>query len=120
MRAKDDFSEYVFLQNSGDFTTSKLSESKNKSMSMKFHAIGLMSGTSLDGLDICFARFEKQDSWSFEIVKAETVSYPEYWEDQLRNCINFSAVELLELNSEYGFYLGKSVKISLINISLRM
>ncbi|MCJ8155354.1 LPS export ABC transporter periplasmic protein LptC [Chryseobacterium sp. SSA4.19] len=28
MTAKDDFSEYVFYQNSGDFTTSKLSETK--------------------------------------------------------------------------------------------
>lgn len=28
MTAKDDFSEYVFFQNSGDFTTTKLSENK--------------------------------------------------------------------------------------------
>jgi anhydro-N-acetylmuramic acid kinase len=78
---------------------------------MIFHAIGLMSGTSLDGLDICFARFEKQNhSWNFEILEAETVSYPTMWEDKLRNSIHLSAEELLELNSEYGFYLGKSVQ----------
>ncbi|GAA4162911.1 anhydro-N-acetylmuramic acid kinase [Chryseobacterium ginsenosidimutans] len=77
---------------------------------MIFHAIGLMSGTSLDGLDICFAKFERQDSWNFEILKAETIPYPKAWEEQLRNSIHLSAVELLELNSEYGFYLGKSVK----------
>lgn len=78
---------------------------------MIFHAIGLMSGTSLDGLDICFARFEKQNhSWNFEILEAETVSYPTMWEDKLRNSIYLSAEELLELNSEYGFYLGKSVQ----------
>lgn len=69
-----------------------------------------MSGTSLDGLDICFAKFERQDSWNFEILKAETIPYPKAWEEQLRNSIHLSAVELLELNSEYGFYLGKSVK----------
>jgi anhydro-N-acetylmuramic acid kinase len=77
---------------------------------MVFHAIGLMSGTSLDGLDICFAKFEKQDSWNFGILKAETIPYPKVWEEQLRNSIHLSAVELLELHSEYGFYLGKSVK----------
>jgi anhydro-N-acetylmuramic acid kinase len=78
---------------------------------MIFHAIGLMSGTSLDGLDICFARFEKQNhSWNFEILEAETVPYPIIWEDKLRNSIHLSAEELLELNSEYGFYLGKSVQ----------
>ncbi|WBV61340.1 anhydro-N-acetylmuramic acid kinase [Chryseobacterium camelliae] len=76
---------------------------------MIFQAIGLMSGTSLDGLDICFVRFEKQNSWSFEITKAETIPYPKELEDQLKNSIYLSPEELLELNSEYGFYLGKAV-----------
>lgn len=73
---------------------------------MIFHAIGLMSGTSLDGLDICFARFEKQNnSWNFEILEAETIPYPAMWEDKLRNSIYLPSEKLLELNSEYGFYL---------------
>lgn len=76
-----------------------------------FKAIGLMSGTSLDGLDICLAQFEKKHSvWEFEILKAETISYSKKLEDQLRNSINVSADNLLELHSEYGFYLGKEVK----------
>lgn len=77
---------------------------------MIFHAIGLMSGTSLDGLDICLARFEKQTAWSFEILEAQTLPYPEEWEEKLRNSMHLSAEELLALHSEYGFYLGKSVK----------
>lgn len=78
---------------------------------MIFQAIGLMSGTSLDGLDICLAKFEKQNSvWKFEILQAETLPYSEKWENQLRNSIHLSAEELLELHSEYGFYLGKAVK----------
>ncbi|WP_326985086.1 anhydro-N-acetylmuramic acid kinase [Chryseobacterium sp. MYb264] len=76
---------------------------------MILQAIGLMSGTSLDGLDICFAKFEKQESWSFEILKAETIPYPKNWEEKLRNSIQLSAEDLLELNSEYGFYLGELV-----------
>lgn len=78
---------------------------------MIFQAIGLMSGTSLDGLDICLAKFEKQNStWKFKILQAETLPYSEEWENKLRNSIHLSAEELLELHSEYGFYLGKSVK----------
>jgi len=78
---------------------------------MVFQAIGLMSGTSLDGLDICLARFEKQNSvWKFQILHAETISYSKDLEDQLRNSIHLSAKKLLELHSEYGFYLGKEVK----------
>jgi anhydro-N-acetylmuramic acid kinase len=77
---------------------------------MNLHAIGLMSGTSLDGLDICFARFEKKEFWNFNILKAETIPYSKNWEEKLRSSIYLSAEELLELHSEYGFYLGKSVK----------
>lgn len=78
---------------------------------MIFQAIGLMSGTSLDGLDICLAKFEKQNStWKFKILQAETLPYSEKWENKLRNSIHLSAEELFELHSEYGFYLGKAVK----------
>ena len=77
---------------------------------MKTLAIGLMSGTSLDGLDICFAEFEKKEQWAFRIIKSETISYSTDWENKLRNSIHFSAPDLLALNSEYGFYLGKQVK----------
>ncbi|MBB4805950.1 anhydro-N-acetylmuramic acid kinase [Chryseobacterium defluvii] len=71
-------------------------------------AIGLMSGTSLDGLDICFAQFERQDTrWNFQILEAETIPYPKIWEEKLRNSIHLNAEDLLELNSEYGFYLGQ-------------
>ena len=78
---------------------------------MNFHAIGLMSGTSLDGLDICYVHFsENLEKWSFEILKAETFPYPENWENKLRNAFHLSSPELLELNSEYGFYLGEMVQ----------
>ncbi|WP_312079034.1 anhydro-N-acetylmuramic acid kinase [Chryseobacterium sp.] len=78
---------------------------------MKTTAIGLMSGTSLDGLDICLAEFEKLDNtWSFKILEAETISYNENWENRLRNAVNLNSEDLLALNSEYGFFLGKKVK----------
>ena len=72
-----------------------------------FHAIGLMSGTSLDGLDICYAKFVQNHSdWNFEILKHQTLPYSADWDNALRNSINLSAEELLKLNSDYGFYLG--------------
>lgn len=78
---------------------------------MAYYALGLMSGTSLDGLDICYARFsENSGKWKFEILIAETEKYPKSWEDQLRNADKISAEALLELHSQYGFYLGNSVK----------
>ena len=77
---------------------------------MKATAIGLMSGTSLDGLDICLVEFKKNNfEWSFQILEAETIPYSENWENKLRNAVSFSTEDLLELNADYGFYLGKTV-----------
>lgn len=78
---------------------------------MKMLAIGLMSGTSLDGLDICLAEFEKKDKWHFQILKAETLPYSSEWENKLRNSIHLSVTDLLELHSDYGFYLGQETKV---------
>ena len=76
-----------------------------------FFAIGLMSGTSLDGLDICYSKFTRNGSdWAFDILKCETVTYSSTWESDLKNAIHFSSEKLLELNSEYGFYLGEKTQ----------
>lgn len=79
---------------------------------MTFHALGLMSGTSLDGLDICHASFEKDEfgKWNFQILHASTFPYYETWEHQLRNAIHLSAEAIFELNAGYGFYLGEKIK----------
>jgi len=70
-----------------------------------------MSGTSLDGLDICYVKFINRNSgWDFEILKCETIAYSVDWEDDLKNSIHFSSEKLLELNSEYGFYLGEKTE----------
>ena len=76
-----------------------------------FYAIGLMSGTSLDGLDICYSKFIKDNSnWTFDILKCETIAYSSAWEDDLKNAIHFSSEKLLQLNSDYGFFLGEKTQ----------
>ncbi len=70
-----------------------------------------MSGTSLDGLDICYVKFVKQESnWNFEILSCDTMPYTSYWEQSLKNAIHFSSEELLKLNIDYGFYLGEKTQ----------
>lgn len=68
-----------------------------------------MSGTSLDGLDLCYARFTKPSDlpWEYEILKTATLPYSPKWQSLLKNALNLSAESLLELNSSYGFYLGE-------------
>ncbi len=69
-----------------------------------------MSGTSLDGMDLAACDFELKDSkWHFEIVEAETVSYSQEWETRLMKAPSLSGVELTELHSKYGEFVGKTV-----------
>ena len=75
-----------------------------------YFAIGLMSGTSLDGLDICYAKFQNFTNWEFEIIKTETIPYSLEWKNRLQNAILLSAEDLLALDKEYGFYLGEKTQ----------
>lgn len=76
-----------------------------------YHVIGLMSGTSLDGLDIAYCRFkESEDTWTFEMVHADCVAYNEQWKQKLSNAPRSTALDLALLHVEYGHFLGNKVK----------
>lgn len=73
--------------------------------------IGLMSGTSLDGIDFCYVEFKYlSGKWNYKIIKAEDESYPQQLKDKLNTAQNFSALEYARLNSDYGLYLGERIK----------
>ena len=78
---------------------------------MVYRAIGLMSGSSLDGLDIAFAEFqESAGKWSYEILKADCYAYSDEWIKRLINATKLSALEYQLLHVEYGHHTGKLVK----------
>jgi anhydro-N-acetylmuramic acid kinase len=71
---------------------------------------GLMSGTSLDGLDIAACHFEeKEERWSYAILAAETIEYPRYWTERLRNAHTLSGQDLTLLDRQFGAYMGEAV-----------
>ena len=72
-------------------------------------AIGLMSGTSLDGIDLVYVKFLKNDASFFEILHAETVAYSIEWRRLLQNAIHFSSAALLDVDKTYGKYLGSVI-----------
>jgi len=77
---------------------------------MVYRTIGLMSGSSLDGLDIVFAEFhENAGSWNFEIKAADCYEYSDNWIEKLRNATTLSALAYQLLHVEYGHYLGQQV-----------
>lgn len=71
--------------------------------------IGLMSGTSLDGLDICLSEYRFPEP-GFKILLAETFPYSFELKQKLKNSISLSGEELCRLDMEYGHFLGKMVK----------
>lgn len=74
----------------------------------EYNVIGLMSGTSLDGVDIAYCRFEfGKGKWKYGIIDAATIEYPEEWKARLSNSMNSDAHSIAMLNVEYGHYLGK-------------
>ena len=77
---------------------------------MQYRAIGIMSGSSLDGLDIVFAEFQEQGGhWQYEIIASECYPYPVAWEEKLSNAIHLSAREYQLLHTSYGHYIGDQV-----------
>ena len=46
-----------------------------------YRGVGLMSGTSLDGVDLAYCEFrEEQGKWQFDLLDAETIPYDETWQ----------------------------------------
>ena len=77
---------------------------------MVYRAIGLMSGSSLDGLDIVFAEInENGGKWTYEIIQADCYSYPAEWIKRLKEATSLTALDYQLLHIEYGHYLGEQV-----------
>lgn len=77
----------------------------------QIQAIGLMSGTSLDGLDICCCTFQRRtDKWTFHIDAAKGYVYPEEMKQILgTGAQKMNALEFIAFHSAYGKYLGERV-----------
>ncbi len=77
---------------------------------MFYRAIGLMSGSSLDGLDIVFAEFtEVGGKWSYEIKAADCYAFEDGWSERLKLATELSAYDYLLLHTDFGKYLGEQV-----------
>lgn len=73
-----------------------------------FRGIGLMSGTSLDGLDICLSEYNFTKP-GFKILIAETIPYNSTLKQKLKNSVLLSGEELIKLDVEFGRFLGNCV-----------
>ena len=74
---------------------------------MNYRVIGLMSGTSLDGLDIAYCHFKKlEGQWLFELKASKSIGYSSEFKARLKKSIELPAIALLLFHNEYGQWMG--------------
>ena len=67
-----------------------------------YNVIGVMSGTSLDGVDLSHIKFSlNNNTWTFEMLESETVGYSQSWIKQFKLAVECSKTELDNLDKEY-------------------
>lgn len=75
-----------------------------------YQIIGLMSGTSLDGIDLAACQFSlSKTGYSYRILRAETLSYSAEWKKRLSTVETGSALELMQLDRDLGKLMGETV-----------
>lgn len=74
----------------------------------KYRVVGVMSGTSLDGVDIAYCEFSKNDTdkWNYKIKLAKTYEYNDEWRHLLGNGEKASGASLVTLHKKYGHYIA--------------
>jgi len=81
--------------------------------------LGLMSGSSLDGLDLALCRFDHTgNNYSFSVIRSETIIYPAFIKDRLKSSMLLGTEDLISFDHEYGRFIGKTCLDFLVRNSL--
>ena len=80
-------------------------------LAKNWNCIGVMSGTSLDGVDIAHISFLSNKTIEYTIHETVTIPYSSRWKDKLTSAFdeNRNSEVIQNLNIEYGHYLGKII-----------
>ena len=79
-------------------------------MHKKTNIIGLMSGSSLDGIDLVDVDFWNDGKWHFKIVAKDNADYDDEWRNALANAFYFNDNQLKTIDYHYGQFLGQVTK----------
>lgn len=74
-----------------------------------YYVLGVMSGTSLDGIDIAEIQFHFKNTWTYQLKRCETIPYPKHWIVKLQKAHQQSPNDLEALNIAYTTYLAKCI-----------
>ena len=79
-------------------------------MKSEYKVVGVMSGTSLDGVDFVYAIFKFDKIWQFEIVYSETIPYNSQWLENLKGLVSYNLDGLKEMDNNYTNFLSVRIK----------
>ncbi|MDR0794754.1 MAG: anhydro-N-acetylmuramic acid kinase, partial [Tannerella sp.] len=80
-------------------------------MKSEYIVLGLMSGSSLDGMDLALCRFEKMnEGWEYDVIAAQTFPYTDALRLRLAQAIHLSAFEFVKLDVELGSVIADTVR----------
>ena len=71
-----------------------------------WYVIGLMSGTSLDGVDLVYVKITRKNEYNFVILQKISINYSDKWKNKLKEAFGYSDDQLNNLDVEYGHFLG--------------
>lgn len=93
---------------------------KTSFIPLKYNILGVMSGTSLDGIDIAAVEFDVNNIKKFKILAATTIPYSLEWKNKLKNSSNLKAIDFLKLHKDYGFYIGTLINQFIKSTALKI
>ncbi|MEM0931433.1 MAG: anhydro-N-acetylmuramic acid kinase [Bacteroidota bacterium] len=77
----------------------------------EYRVLGMMSGTSLDGLDMAYCCFSKKGTqWNFSIEETRAISYDTIQKNKLKNAIHLGDKDHKSLDEDYGIWLGQQAR----------
>jgi anhydro-N-acetylmuramic acid kinase len=82
----------------------------NPMIKESYNVVGVMSGTSLDGIDLAHVQLtNKEGVWDYKIKQAQTVAYTNAWVNRLKSAIDFNTDDMWNLNEQYTALLGEVI-----------
>ena len=68
-----------------------------------------MSGTSIDGIDLVYANFSYDESWTFKIIDSKTYDYDNQWQSILKNILNNNIDSIKQIDKNYTKVLSNFI-----------